>query len=330
MNARGGVGMVALVALVATAAFGAEEFSVVERSVPELKSVFATVQSTNVIAARARNAGTVTELAVTEGDRVAEGKAVAMIADEKLVLGLRTVDARLAEARARVAQAQTDLGRAEQLRASGVTAQARLDDVRTALTVAENQARTIEAERNVLVRQVAEGAVLAPSNGRVLQVPVTNGTVVLPGETVARIAVETYVLRAEVPERHARHLAVGDVVNIGARGGDPDAPSLGTGKIRKVYPELSQGRVVVDIDAAGLDQFLVGERVRVTVGAGQRPAMMVPAPFVENRSGVDIVRVREAKGRIAEVVVQRARELSPRGDVEILTGLKAGDVLVRP
>ena len=66
------------------------------------------------------------------------------------------------------------------------------------------------------------------------------------------------------------------------------------------------------------------------VGAGQRQAILVPAPFVENRSGVDIVRVREAKGRIAEVVVQRARELSPRGDVEILTGLKAGDVLVRP
>ena len=45
------------------------------------------------------------------------------------------------------------------------------------------RART--AERAVIQQQLTEGQVLAPAAGRVLKVPVTVGSVVLPGDAVA-------------------------------------------------------------------------------------------------------------------------------------------------
>ena len=55
---------------------------------------------------------------------------------------------------------------------------------------------------------------LAPAAGRVLKVPVTVGSVVLPGDPVATIAEQNFVLRLRVPERHARFLKAGDTVRI--------------------------------------------------------------------------------------------------------------------
>jgi hypothetical protein len=68
------------------------------------------------------------------------------------------------------------------------------------------------------------------------------------------------------------------------------------------------------------------------VSGGERTAIVIPSGFVTTRFGVDYVRLAE-NGRTIEVPVQRGREL-PRPDMpdglEILSGLKAGDQLVRP
>jgi multidrug efflux pump subunit AcrA (membrane-fusion protein) len=94
--------------------------------------------------------------------------------------------------------------------------------------------------------------------------------------------------------------------------------------VRLVYPELDQGRVVADVDVAGLGDFFVGERTRVFVATGDRQTILVPAAFLFKRSGVTFALV---KG-IGEVVVQPGQA---RGeDIEILSGLAAGDVLQEP
>ena len=72
-----------------------------------------------------------------------------------------------------------------------------------------NQIVAAQAERAVLVQQQTEGKVLAPAPGRVLSVPVTKGSVIMPGETVARIAGGGYFLRLSLPERHAAQIKAG-------------------------------------------------------------------------------------------------------------------------
>ncbi len=132
------------------------------------------------------------------------------------------------------------------------------------------------------------------------------------------------MLRLRLPERHARFLRDGDAVTVGARGlaaGDP----LGRGRISLVYPELQQGQVVADAEVEGLGDFFVGERVRVTIPGDRRESIVIPRAFLLAGPGVDMVRL--ASGAL--VPVQRGPARGEDG-IEILSGLSAGDVLVRP
>jgi RND family efflux transporter MFP subunit len=292
--------------------------------------VFATVESTNIIPARARIGGTVAQLGVKEGDRVARGQVVATIGDEKLILRMKSLDAHIAGLEAQLAQAQTDFTRAESLFGRGTIPKTRYDEARTALNVASNAMKSRTAERAVVQQQLTEGNVLAPAAGRVLKVPVTAGAVILPGETVATIAEQNFVLRLKVPERHARFLKAGDSVRID--GQELGQASAKFGKIRLVYPQIEDGRVVADATVEGLGDYFVGERIRVWVSGGQRTAFVIPTSYIVTRFGVDYVKV-EIGGGTSDVPVQRGR-LLPRSQmpdgIEILSGLKAGDKLVRP
>jgi len=322
--------IVAAVALSAQAAFAQETFTVAPKSVADEKAVFATVESANVVPARARIGGTVVELAVKEGDGVKQGQIVATIGDEKLALQMKSLDAQIAGLEAQFAQAQTDLARAEDLFSKGTIPKTRLDEARTAFNVATNTLKARTAERSVLAQQVTEGKVLAPTSGRVLKVPVTTGTVVLPGETVATVAERNFVLRLRVPERHARFLKAGDPVRIDGEEFGKSGAQFGT--IRLVYPQIEDGRVVADAAVANLGDYFVGERIRVWVSAGERTSIIVPGSFIVTRFGIDYARVRK-DAAVIDVPVQRGRAM-PRPDMpdalEILSGLKSGDVLVRP
>lgn len=321
----------AVVAGLATAAGAAEVFSVAPVSIGDPKAVFATVESANVVPARARIGGTLASIVVKYGDKVERGAVIATVGDDKLILQMKSLDAQIAGLEAQLAQTQIDLDRAEDLFGRGTIPRARLDEARTAHNVASNSHRARIAERSVIAQQLAEGSVLAPTSGRVLKVPVTPGTVIMPGEAVAMIAEQDFVLRLRVPERHARFLKVGDPVRV-------DGEELGlsgtlAGTVRLVYPQVEDGRVVADAAIDGLGDYFVARRVRVWLAAGERSAIVVPAAYVATRFGIDYVRLRRDGDKTTDVVVQRGRA-APRPDMpdglEILSGLGAGDVLVQP
>jgi len=299
--------------------------------VADQKAVFATVESRRIVSARARIGGTVAELAVKEGDHVENAQVVATIGDEKIALQLKSLDAQIAGLDSQRAQAQTDLARTETLVNNGTIPRTRLDEARTVFNVADNALRARMAERSVIAQQLSEGRVLAPTSGRVLKVPLTTGTVILAGEPVATIAEQDFILRLRVPERHAQFLKAGDSVRVDDAGLGESGPRFGT--IQLVYPQIEDGRVVADAMVEGLGDYFVTERVRVWISAGDRMAFVIPSRFLTTRFGVDYVKVRNADNREIDVPIQRGREL-PQPDrpdgIEILSGLNAGDRLVKP
>ncbi|KQZ00451.1 hypothetical protein ASD45_05970 [Pseudolabrys sp. Root1462] len=317
--------------LAAQEAYAADTYTVAPRVVADEKAVFATVETANVTLARARIGGTVAQLSVKEGDHVEQGQLVATVGDEKLALQMHSLDAQIQGLEAQVAQAKSDLDRAEGLFTSGTIPKTRLDEARTAFNVASNAQRSRVAERSVIEQQLSEGKVFAPAAGRVLKVPVTAGAVIMAGETVASIAEQNFVLRLRVPERHARFLKNGDTVRIDGEGLGSDGARFGT--IALIYPLIEDGRVVADARVAGLGDYFVGERIRVWVSGGDRESYIVPGSFIITRFGIDYARVQRESGQAVDVPVQRGRE-QPRPDMkdalEILSGLKPGDVLVRP
>ena len=105
------------------------------------------------------------------------------------------------------------------------------------------------------------------------------------------------------------------------------------GKIRLVYPQIEDGRVVADAVVEGLGDYFVSERIRVWISSGERTAFVVPAGFISTRFGIDYVRLHAGERGTIDVPVQRGRDLPspdmPDG-IEILSGVRAGDQLVRP
>ncbi len=323
--------MAAWIALVASTSFaGAETLTVAPKTVADEKAVFATVESVSVVPARGRIGGTIVQLNVREGDSVTRGQAIAVIADDKLALQMKSLDAQIQALQAQADQAQIDFTRTEGLVDRGILPRTKLDETRTALNVAENGLRARTAERAVIQQQFNEGQVLAPVDGRVVKRTVSLGSVVLPGDTVETIAQQNFKLRLRVPERHARFLKAGDRIRVdGAEFGDQAAKF---GVIDLVYPQIEDGRVIADATVEGLGEYFVGDRLRVWISGGTRSAFVIPSNYVTTRFGIDYVHLRLADQTV-DAPVQRGRDLPsselPNG-LEILSGIRPGDQLVQP
>lgn len=300
----------------------ADEIVVEPVEVTEWKAVYGLTQARDRVQARARIGGSLGVLDVTEGDAVTAGQVIARVEDAKLAFQLSAVDSQLEALASQLDNAKAELKRGEELLARGVTTAQRLDALRTQVDVLNGQIEATKADRRVVEQQSREGDVLAPIAGRVLNVPVTKGAVLLPGEPVAMIGGGGFFLRLSVPERHASTLKQGDAIEIDAGG------ATSAGQIAKIYPMIQAGRVVVDVEVATISDAFVDARVLVRLPTGTRMALLVPRDRVLTRSGLDFVPIAGAGGTTLRAVVIGA-DFSLNGDdvVEVLSGLSAGDIV---
>lgn len=307
----------------------AEQYRVTAQPVADMKSLFASVQTVRVTPARARIGGTIVELLTDEGQVVEAGQVLARVRDPKQGMQIEASQSKLRSLDAQLELAQTTLKRVSTLYQSGKISKAAYDEARTQVDVISADIAAAKSDQAVIRQAQAEGQVLAPAHGRVLKVNFTLGGVILPGEVIANIAAESYVLRLMLPERHARFIKLGDKVLVGDRGMLDPAFALKRGERREgqivqIYPELTNGRVAADVDVAGLGDFFVGERVRVWMASDARDALVVPPAYIYHRYGLSYVRL--AGG--AEIVVQPGMTVAT--GVEVLSGLREGDVLLAP
>lgn len=301
------------------------EFIVHKQIIQDRKAVVSTIESTREVQARARINGTVSILAVKEGDHVEKGDKIAVIGDTKLAIKGQGSDARIQAAQSAFDKAKLDLARAQELRQTGYGTQAKLDEARAAYQIAEHNLQAMKSDKQEIIQQTSEGVVVAPNSGRILKVPVSVGSVVMPGETIATMTQENYILRIELPESHARYLKTGDSADIGGRGmQSANATSYRTGKIRLIYPEIKNGRVTADVEANDLGDYFVGERTLVYINAGDRETYLVPSEYIRRLSGIDRVRLKNGQ----EIAVQVGQVLADK--TEILSGLQDNDTLVMP
>lgn len=313
----------------------AADFVVKRVTVPEMKAVFGQVESTRVVPARARIGGSVREIVINEGDPVKEGQVIAIIGDDKLLLERRAAKAKIDALTSQLKNARLELDRALQLLERGVATQARVDQARTQFDVITNQIAAAEAEKAVVEQRSHEGEVLAPADGRILKVQVLLGSVVMSGDEIASVASGKYYLRLSLPERHAAEIKRDMLVRVVQRGETPSGNAIGTqgqtGRIVKVYPEISGGRVIADVEVEGIGDFFVNERTLVWIPVAQRTAMFVPPRAVETILGIDYVRVVSAGHVVTIAVILGEPMQTPDGErVEVLSGLKEGDRLIVP
>ncbi len=301
----------------------AQDLTLQPVAVVEWKAVYGRIEARDRIPARARLGGTLTELSVTEGDEVVAGQVLAQVVDEKIAFQISAMDAQLTAVQSQLANAETELKRGQDLLKQGVTTVQRMDALRTQVDVLNGQIAALQAQRQVVEQQAIEGAVLAPVSGRVLEVPVAKGGVVMPGEVVANLGGGGIFLRLAVPERHARQLKQGDTIQIESPDGQKE------GHLVRIYPLIENGRVVADVEVDGLPDTFVDARILVRLPVANRQALMVPATAMTTRSGLDFVAVKSGDTvSLRSVVPGQRQQIDGVEQVEILSGLQAGDVIL--
>lgn len=283
----------------------------------EVRAEIATVDQAQVLA---RIPGILTTLAVREGDMVSKGDSIGRIVDSQLGYQAGAYGAQAAAAQAQAAQAQAELVRVRYLYQNGVYAKARLDQAEAAAAAANAQIRAARAQQDAVGAVAGQGAVIAPASGRVLRADVPAGSPVSPGMAIAVITAGPTIVRLEMPE------SLADKVHPGSR---VTATGLGTGRVIKLYPSITAGKITADVDMPGIDSHLIGRRVAAKVEIGTRKALLAPAAIVTNRFGIDYVTLLGKDGSATEVPVQIAPSSEP-GKVEILSGANVGDTLIAP
>ncbi len=115
------------------------DYVVRQASTPDEKAVFATIETANVVPARARVGGTIAELKVSQGDQVEQGQVIALVGDPKRAMQLHASAAQVQAAQAQLAQARADYDRAQRLKKADAISQSAFDQARTAYNVAASQ-----------------------------------------------------------------------------------------------------------------------------------------------------------------------------------------------
>lgn len=309
-----------------TATVSGERLALQLSAVTEWKDVGALVTSVDMADARARIPGILDRLTVREGDMVRKGQVIGRVVDSRLGYEGAAYGAQAAAAQAQVAQAEAELARVRYLHANGVYAQARLDQAEAAARAARAQVSAARAQQSAVGAVAGQGAVVAPSAGRVLIAQVPAGSAVAPGTSIATITSGPMVLRLELPETLAGKVHVGSAVLATGLAGDAGAaaPRAAVGRI---YPAVSGGQMAVDVPVPGLASTMVGRRVTARVAIGERQALVVPRRFVETSYGIDYVTILVGRDATSRVPVQIAPTDDP-ARVEILSGANRGDMLV--
>lgn len=279
----------------------------------------ATLKEAQVLA---RIPGILTSIAVREGDMVRQGQVIGRIVDTQLGYQAGAYGAQAAAAQAQVTQAEADWKRVKYLFDKGVYAKARLDQAQAAVDSARAQVRAAQAQQSAVGAVAGQGAVVAPSSGRVLRADVPAGAPVAPGVVVAVITSGPTILRLSVPESLAPQIHAGSRVSTSGFGG-----AAVEGRAIKVYPSVVAGQLTVDVELPGIDNALIGRRLAARIETGSRKALLVPLNFVTNRYGIDYVTLLAKDGSAAQVPVQIAPS-SEAGKVELLSGVSAGDTLI--
>ena len=253
-----------------------QQASVLEAPFTDDIDTVSTLEAYELVELAAQTSGRVTELKVSQGDRIDAGQ---------LLVVLDQVQARaaLAEQRARAATAKVDWEREEFLAKEGAASLRQRDSYRLKYIAAVEKVKSLEAE-------LSYSNLRSPTAGTVANVQVKVGDVVQQNQPFTSV-VQNNILEAkvEVPAVYGDRLAIGQPVILSVPG---TVKPLATSQIESIDPQVNpqtQGLLVkalFDNDDARLRS---GQRLRTRVQLKTDQQISVPFAAVTQTSGQSFV-----------------------------------------
>ena len=253
-------------------------------------------------------------LPFVEGSWVGEGALLARLDDREAKAAAQRTEAERE-------RAESSARRGETLAAQQVISQSELDDIRSAVKVA--QANDSEAQT-----RLAKTRIRAPWGGLVGRRRVSPGAYVRPGDVITEIARVTDVkVRFSAPERYATDLKVGVPVEIAAPAFPDDQFS---GRLSMVDPIVDAQSRTVQLVALVHNpgrKLKPGMSANVAVTLAERlHALVVPDEALFAEGAQNFVYVVKSDSTVARTAVTLGLRDSAR--VEVVHGLMAGQRVV--
>jgi len=219
-----------------------------------------------------------------------------------------------------IAPAEFDTAKASFLRAESALATAQ-DEIRNRQATLRQRSFELRLAR----QQLADAVVRSPLDGTVQARLVQAGEYLAAGASVATIVrVNPLRMRAEISERDAPLLRVGQTAHVKVDGDDTEYP----GRVARLAPALmEQNRsLMIEAEVENPGHLRPGSFARVEIVMdGEDEVPVVPADAIVSFAGIDKVITIEAGKAIENDV-----ELGRRTDawVEILSGIDLGKAVV--
>ena len=304
-----------------------------------------------------RISGRITHVLVDQGDLVKRGQLVVTLDDDLLKQNVKVAEASFQTAQSSAQKVQRDLeieeailansiktyNRQKSLIATGATSQELFDKASESLKTAQarnSRAKTavIEAQnkineaREVLAlrkAQLEDAQLLAPFDGKIITRERDPGDIVIPGSaTLSLISTDVLWVRAWVDEAALSKIKIGQPTNIVFRS---EPASKYPGKVARIASEVDREtrEFIVDIFVDKLPaNWAIGQRAEVYIKTQQKQSVLtIPEKFIQwrnNTPGVFVKQKGQAVWRPTQTGVQG------NGIIEILKGLKEGDIVLLP
>lgn len=277
---------------------------------------------------RAEIGGSMTEVAVEDGEPVRRGALLGRIETRTLDDARRSATSAVRSAEQQLEVAQRELERTETLVKAGALAARDLDVARHNVTSADAQLADARSRLASAERQLGDTVLRAPFDGIVSRRAVNAGDVVSIGtELFTIIAPASMRLEASVPSDDLSRLRVGSPVEFSVRGYDQRFE----GRIQRIAPEADpvtrQVPIYVSIPNVG-GRLVSGLFAEGRVVSESAEGLIVAANAVNTASATPWV-LRVTDGRTERVDVALGLR-DPRTErVQIASGVRPGDMLLR-
>jgi RND family efflux transporter MFP subunit len=277
---------------------------------------------------RAKAGGTLMELKVAEGSRVAAGQTIGRIDVAEITSRVAERNAMLESARAALAQAERTHASNERLAQQNFISPIALETSRAALDTARANLNAAQASLDTTRVGMRDAVIAAPIAGIVAKRHVLPGEKVSPEQQVLTIVdIRTLELAGSVGTHEVGRLKAGMPVQVQVEG----VSEVAIGRIARIAPAAEPGTrsIGVTIELPNANEALRAGQYALarTTMADDTDRLTLPATAVGNASGQDHVWVIE-NGLLARRAVMVGRRDAREGRVEVLQGVTPASVVL--
>jgi len=310
--------------------FPVETLRVQDRAVVFTVNAVGSVEAFEKVQVTARVAGVVEKVQFAEGSRVAGGQVLVEIEPQRYKLAVESAQAAHSKAVAAKRDAEAGLKRRESVdkQNPGLIPGEEIEAWRTKVLVAIAEQAQTNAALNQAQLNLHDAYVRAPVPGVVQTRTVQTGQYVQPGSVLATLVRrDPLLLRFQATEQEAARLQPGLTAFFKVR----DSNQQYQARIIHVAASTEESTRMVAVTAEVIDKDKETLRsgsfaeVRVPVG-GSRPLPVVPQVAIRPSEKGFLAFVVENGKAVERILTPGMRTAD--GYVEVLSGLKAGDLLV--